>query len=42
MNPAAILSLISDLYSQVGQLTAENHALREQLAQPGATAPTTT
>ena len=23
MNPAAILALISDLYSQVGQLTAE-------------------
>lgn len=33
MNPAAILSLISDLYGQVAALTAENAALREQLTQ---------
>jgi len=38
MNPAAILALISDLYSQVTALTQENAALREQLA--GAAGPT--
>lgn len=32
MNPAAILALLSDLYAQVTQLTAENQALREQVA----------
>lgn len=32
MNPAAILALIGDLYSQVTQLTQENQALREALA----------
>lgn len=31
MNPAAILALISDLYSQVGALTAENAQLRQQV-----------
>lgn len=31
MNPAAILSLISDLYSQVAALTAENEQLRAAL-----------
>ena len=30
MNPAAILSLISDLYVQVQQLQAENEELRKQ------------
>lgn len=40
MNPAAILSLISDLYAQVSALAAENQALREQVAQ--ATAPSET
>lgn len=34
MNPAAILALLSDLYSQVAALTQENEALRAQLAQP--------
>jgi hypothetical protein len=33
VNPAALLALISDLYTQVGQLTEENKALREALAQ---------
>lgn len=32
MNPAAILALIGDLYSQVAALTAENQQLRTQLA----------
>jgi hypothetical protein len=29
MNPAAILALIGDLYSQITQLSEENKALRE-------------
>jgi hypothetical protein len=29
MNPAAILALIGDLYSQITQLAEENKALRE-------------
>lgn len=35
MNYPAILALISDLYSQVGQLTAENAQLREALEGQG-------
>lgn len=31
MNPAAILALISDLYSQVGALTEENQRLAKLL-----------
>lgn len=31
MNPAAILALISDLYTQVTALTEENQRLRAQL-----------
>lgn len=30
MNPAAILALIGDLYSEIAQLRQENAALREQ------------
>lgn len=33
MNPAAILSLIGDLYAQVAALQAETQALRTQLAE---------
>jgi hypothetical protein len=33
MNPAAILALIGDLYTQINALTQENKTLREQLAQ---------
>jgi len=33
VNPAAILALISDLYSQVTALSEENKALREALAE---------
>jgi hypothetical protein len=33
MNPAAILALISDLYSQVTQLTQQVVELRRQLAE---------
>lgn len=33
MNPAAILSLISELYAQVSAAQQENQALREQVAQ---------
>lgn len=32
MNPAAILALISDLYTQVSALTEENAALRKLVA----------
>jgi hypothetical protein len=32
MNPAVLLALISDLYSQVGALSEENKQLREALA----------
>jgi hypothetical protein len=32
MNPAAILALISDLYSQIQALSLENEALRKQRA----------
>lgn len=39
MNPAALLSLISDLYSQIMQLSQENAALREQLSAPPADKP---
>jgi hypothetical protein len=31
MNPAIILSLIGDLYSQVAQLTEDNAKLREAI-----------
>lgn len=31
MNPAAILALITDLYTQVTALTEENQALRAEL-----------
>lgn len=33
MNPAAILALIGDLYTQISELTAENQRLREALAE---------
>lgn len=33
MNPAAILALISTLYEQIVDLTAENATLRQQLAE---------
>lgn len=32
MNPAAVLALIGDLYSQVAALTQERDALRAELA----------
>lgn len=38
MNPAAILSLISDLYGQVTALQQENAALRAELATCASTA----
>lgn len=40
MNPAAILSLISDLYAQVSALSEENARLREQIAAKDAPART--
>jgi hypothetical protein len=39
VNPAAILALISELYSQVSALSAENATLREALADHGSRAP---
>lgn len=41
MNPAAILALISDLYAQITQLTQENQALRDALAEAQADTPPT-
>lgn len=41
MNPAVILALIADLYSQVATLTEENQQLRAQLAREAADGPAT-
>lgn len=38
MNPAVVLSLIEDLYSQIGVLADENSQLRKALAEQTAQA----